>query len=158
LNFSKRERPDVSSPSTPSANPAPELDELLRLLTAVSTELWRMRKRMVQPGTNQPRAEMELCFQPLERACDALDDAGLLIRDHTGEPFDSGLALTCLLFQPTEGVDREQVLETVKPTIRYRDRLLQVGEVIVAKPVPPPDSLTPHRGATNEPADDGLRH
>jgi hypothetical protein len=106
----------------------------LAFLADVATGLWRLRQRMLAPGSERPREEMRGAFRHLESTWDALREAGVEILDHTGVVYDSGMALEVLAFQPTPGTTREHVLETIKPTVYVGDRRLQMGQVIVASP------------------------
>lgn len=109
-----------------------------RLLADMATNLWRLRQRMLQPGTSQPLEEMRKAYRSFEAAWDTLMGAGIEILDHTGNPFNSGLLLHVLAFQPVPGVAQETVIETIRPTVYYRQQIIQPGEVIVGTP----DSLT----------------
>jgi hypothetical protein len=44
------------------------------------------------------------------------------------------MSLKVLCFQPTPGLRRERVIETIKPTIYFKGKTIQMGEVIVGKP------------------------
>lgn len=105
-----------------------------RFLAQVATGLWRLRRKMVEPGTERPLAEMRRAYRHLQATWDSLAEAGLEILDHTDTPFDSGMSLKVLAFQPTPGLSRERVIETIKPTVYFADRHLQMGEVIVGTP------------------------
>jgi hypothetical protein len=113
--------------------------EHFRFLADVGTGLWRLRQKMVQPGTDRPLEEMRRAFRHLESVWDALTQAGMEIRDHTGEPVPEGgvYALKTVAFQPTPGISREKVIETIKPSIYYKDQMIQMGEVIVGTPETP---------------------
>src|SRR5205823_4748853 len=100
----------------------------------VGTGLWRLRQKMVQPGTDRPLDEMRRAYRHLESIWDALVQAGVEILDHTGALFDSGMSLRVIAFQPTPGLGHEKVIETIKPTIYYAGQPIQVGEVIVETP------------------------
>jgi hypothetical protein len=89
---------------------------------------------MLEPGTDRPLDEMRRAYRHLESVMDVAREAGLEIQDHTGAPFHSGMALQVLAFQPTPGVQREKVEETIKPTIYLNGTMIQMGEVIVATP------------------------
>jgi hypothetical protein len=102
------------------------------LFAQLGTGLWRLRDKLIDPVTREPRPEARRAYRHLESVWDLLRDAGLEILDHRGERFDTGLSMVVLAYQPTPGTDSEYVLETVKPTIYRADRRIQVGEVIVA--------------------------
>ncbi len=121
-----------STPIDPTAD-----RDRVRLLVDVGTGLWRLGQKMVEPGTDRPLENMRKAYRHWQSTWDALADAGVEIQDHTGKPFDSGQELIPVLFQPTPGLERERILETVKPSIYYKGRRIQVGEVIVGKPGQP---------------------
>ncbi len=110
-----------------------------RLLADVGTGLWRLRQKMVEPGTDRPLEEMRRAFRHLESITDALAQAGVEIRSHTGEvvPEQGIYALRVIAFQPTPGLARDRVLETIKPSVYYQGELIQMGEVIVGTPASP---------------------
>jgi hypothetical protein len=132
--------------STETTQPLPEPgmgEQELRLLADVGTGLWRLRQKMVKPGTTQPLDEMRRPYRHLESVWDALTQAGAEIQDHTDKPFDPGMSLKVVSFQPTPGLGRERVIETIKPTIYFKGKAIQMGEVIVGrpeKPGTPPDN------------------
>lgn len=106
----------------------------LGLMTQVGTGLWRLRNKMVEAATGRPREEIRRAYRHLESVWDAMVEAGFDIQDHTGAPFDSGLSLKVIAFQPMAGMVREQVIETIKPTIYFNRERIQMGEVIVGCP------------------------
>jgi len=108
--------------------------EQIRLLANLGTGIWRLRQKMLEPGTERPKEQFRREYRDVESIWDFLRQAGIEIKDHTGQPFDSGLVLKVLAFQPTPGVKRERVQETIKPTIYFKGRHIQVGEVIVDSP------------------------
>ncbi len=112
----------------------------MRLLADIGTGLWRLRQRLVSPDTDQPLEEMRRAYRFFASVWDTLHDAGVTIQDHTHTPYDPHLALKVLTYEPTPGVTREQVLETIKPSVYYHQRCIQMGEIIVAIP---PEESTP---------------
>ncbi len=117
------------SPSSPHPD-----HERLRMLAELGVGLWRLRQKMVEPGTERPREEMRRAYRHLESVWDVLAEAGVSIQDHTQEAFDPGMSLRVIAFQPVAGLRREQVIETIKPTIYYQGQIIQMGEVIVGAP------------------------
>jgi hypothetical protein len=103
-------------------------------LAEVGTGLWRLRQKMLQPGTDRPLEDMRRAYRHFESVWDALARDGVKIYDHTGEDFDAGRSIKVLAYQPTAGLSRERVLETIKPTIYVNDDRVQMGEVIVGTP------------------------
>lgn len=104
------------------------------LLAEVGTGLWRARQKMLEPGTNRPKEEMRRAYRHLESVWDALTQAGMEIIDPIDSLFDPGMSLKAIAFQPTPGIQREKVIETIKPVIYYKGEPIQMGEVIVGIP------------------------
>lgn len=124
----------LTAAAAPPATPSSPADDLAPLLASLGTNLWRLRSRMLEPGGGKPRDEFRRLYRHVEALWDTLSGAGLNIVDHTDAPFDSGLSLKVISFEPQAGLARETVIETLRPTIFLRDRRIQVGEVIVGKP------------------------
>jgi hypothetical protein len=105
-------------------------------LADVGTGLWRLRQKMVVPGTEKPLEEMRRAYRHLEFTLDALARTNIRIQDHTGEMVPEGgiSKLKVLAYQPHPGIEHKQVQETIKPTIYYMDQMIQMGEVIVSVP------------------------
>jgi hypothetical protein len=127
------------SADPPPAEPPPATEQGVaiddKFIAELATGLWRMRARMVEPETDRVFDSMRRPFRHLESVWELLRAAGIDIQDHTSEVFNSGLALSVIAFQPTEGLERERVLETIRPSIYRHERVVQMGQVIVGTPV-----------------------
>lgn len=106
----------------------------MRLQSEVLTGLWRLRGRLLKPGTEEPLEETKRAFRHFETAWDALVNAGYRVEDYTKQPFRTGLEVEVLAHEEVPGILSEIILETVKPGIFYNDVLIQRGEVIVGIP------------------------
>ena len=104
--------------------------DLKRLLTDVSTVVWRIRKRL-KDGGHDDAEQVRRITRDINSLSDSLSNAALECHDQTGKNYVSGMALH-VIFQPTEGIDQETIIQTTKPTVYFRERLIQRGEVIVA--------------------------
>lgn len=124
--------PQPASEPVPRA-PVGVLDA--RSVAAIATALWRMRNKMVVPGTDRPQPELRGLFRHLESAWDALRDTGIEVQSHDGLATDPGLALSVVAFQPTAGFDCDRVIETIRPTVYLNGRTIQQGEVVVGTPL-----------------------
>jgi hypothetical protein len=105
-------------------------------LAVVATNAWKARAKMMDGDTGEPRDDMRRVYRHIETIFDAFHQMGLRVKDHTGEEFDYGLPLTVITTQPTPGLARERVIETIKPTIYWKDTIIQTGEVVIATPIP----------------------
>ena len=133
---------EATAPTTPTAtDPSRESDarrERTRFLAALATGLWRLRKRMHEPGTERPREALRREYRHLEAVWDLLADARVKVIDHTGQPFDPGQRLEVAGQVELPGLTRPRVQETVTPTVYVDDEHVQWGVVLVENPVSPP--------------------
>jgi hypothetical protein len=101
-------------------------------LAEVSVGAWRLKKKMTDSKSGEPLDEMSRAYRHLESVFFTLEKQGVEIQDHDGQPFDPGLSIKVLTYQPTPGIDKEYVLETIKPSIYFKGDRILMGEVIVA--------------------------
>lgn len=117
---------------------------LLGLLAKLATELFRSRKRMLKPGSSsEPLEEMRRPWRHVDAMWDLLHQAEFEVQDHDGKRFEAGLELTVIAFQPTAGLQRETILETIRPSIYHKGQMIQRGEVVVGKPEDPAAPASP---------------
>ena len=129
----------VNKASGPAKRPPKAVEpiaegEIASFLADVATGLWRMRRKMVDAESGEPLEDMRRVFRHMESIGDAMTQAGVTIQDPVGKVFDSGMSIKVIAFQPTPGVGRETIIETIKPAIYYKDKMVQMGEVIVGTP------------------------
>jgi hypothetical protein len=106
-------------------------DDLGRLLADLATGLWRLRRRMLDPATGEPLEAQRRFLREVDALCERLLDEAVEIQDHTGSLYDSTLSLNVAAFQPTPGLEHDRVVETLKPTVYWRQQRIKIGEVIV---------------------------
>lgn len=107
---------------------------IIQALSVIATNVWRARKKLVDPNTGEAKEETKRVHRHIEAICEALRQIGIEIIDKQGQPYDSGMALKVITFEKISGLTREKVAETIKPTITYTGRLIQIGEIIVGTP------------------------
>ena len=100
----------------------------------LANSAWDLRRGSIDSVTREPKPNLGKMARHVERLWDALEQVGLHIHDHYEEPYDSGQPLSVLAFQPTPGIEREVVAETVRPTVYFQGQQIQTGQVIVATP------------------------
>jgi hypothetical protein len=108
-------------------------DDLLGVVSYIGTTIWRLQVRSTEEidGSEQIRR----VSRDIKAAWDVMTQGGIKIKDHTGKAYDTGMALRVLAFQPMAGLSREKVIQTIKPTIYHKDKVIQIGEVIVGTPL-----------------------
>ncbi len=129
--------PIAPAEATGPTVPADRTNPLDGPLAALATHIWRAQARMLDPKTGEPREETRRLYRHIEGALEAFTTMGVRLSDWIGQPYDSGLPLKVLSFEPTPDLVRDTVVEAVRPAIFWQDRLLQVGEVIVGIPPTP---------------------
>jgi hypothetical protein len=115
----------------PAEPPAGNYEEHTTQLARLGTQLWRLRRCLTDAHDSHGLDHNARVQRHLVGAWEAMADLGLEIIDPTGYPYDAGLSLKALAFQPVPGLMRETVIETVKPGIAFHGTLLQTPEVIV---------------------------
>jgi len=116
------------------ASLTPEDDGSAELIGNVAVHVWRARNRMTDPATGEVREDMRKVHRHVESALESLGNAGVRVEDWQGKPFDVGLPLKVLSYQPELGLTQDTVIETIRPAILWKGRMLQMGEVIVGTP------------------------
>lgn len=123
----------ATGPAVSGAAPSPQ-DEGM---AALATNIWRAKMRLIDAKTGEPREENRRLYRHIEGAMEAFASLGVRLTDWLDQPYDAGLPLKVISFQPTPEVTCDTVIEAVRPTVFWQDRLLQVGEVIVGIPETP---------------------
>lgn len=109
-----------------------EDDALLNFVAELATGLWRLRRRL----QNAPEDHDD--WRRAKRICqalwDAMEEKGIVVHDHTGENYDPGMSVEVLTFREDKTLTRDQIVETIKPSVFLRGRLIQWSVVIVGTP------------------------
>ncbi|WP_424186872.1 hypothetical protein ACOBQX_03290 [Actinokineospora sp. G85] len=134
--------PELEPTPPPEPDPEPEVVEAAppevhglddAAVADVATNLWRLRSRL-ETGVGQDDRERRLANRHLAAVHDRLAEAGIRVQDHDGIAWDPGMVLRVLAYEPRPHLDRETVVETVRPTVYRDDRCVQQGHVIVGVP------------------------
>ena len=116
---------ELSTPDTQE----PELDD--KALAGAATSLWRARRKLAQDGdgryTKPASRYLDLCRSELA-------GLGLVVQDHDGDSYHPGRRLEVLAFEDDPAAEAERVVRTVQPSIYFRGRHIQVGQVVVGSP------------------------
>jgi len=120
----------------PAVNPPSGGDDaaLRRQLADLATGWWRIWRKTLQPGTERPLEEMRRIFTFVEGLRDTLEQMGVEVIDHTGKEIPVGLSLDVLDYKVVPGLKRDRVSETVRPTIYYKEAMIQMGRVYAETP------------------------
>ena len=106
-------------------------------LGIIVTNAWKARAKMMDVNTGEPREDMRRVYRHIETMFVAIHTRGFQVKVQTGDHFDYGMPLALISTQPTPGIAKERVIETIKPTIYWNETIIQAGEVVIATPVEP---------------------
>ena len=118
----------------PSSTPQ-ELSGILNALAAIATAIWRVRGKLETEINVELPSELRHIPRHIQAAWDALAAGHIEVQDLRGERYVPGMAVKILAFQPLEGISSEIVHETIKPSIYFKDTLIQYADVIIARPM-----------------------
>jgi len=107
-------------------------EELLDMVADIATLIWRVQKRLYNIG-KLPK-ELNRISRDLESTEHALNQGGIEIKDHTGQDYVTGMSLRVIASQPLENISSNKIIETLRPTIYYKDKIIQKGEVVIGVP------------------------
>src|SRR5260370_16553567 len=100
--------------------------QVVRSMTNVATNIWKARVKMLDAASGEVREEMKRVYRHVEAALEGMLEMGLEVKDHTGDAFDYGLPLKVITAQPTPGITRESVIETLNPPTYWQTHLIQI--------------------------------
>lgn len=116
----------------PKETTIPE-NETTRFIKKIANNVWKLRNKMLDEDGN-PKDHFDRVYRFVEALDDALKEIDVTIKSHDGEAYDTGMAVNVVAWEKREGATREEIIETIKPTIRLGDRLLQWADVIAVTP------------------------
>jgi hypothetical protein len=123
--------PPPAPPAAPAATAVDPASPLSGVIASVVTNLWRAKLKLVDPVTGEPKEETRRVHRHIEGALETLQQIGVTITELMNQPYDAGLPVKVLTFQPMPGIERDTIVEVVRPTIIWQDTLLQMGEIVV---------------------------
>jgi len=125
-----------TSPNRTQVTTAAELaPEYLKALVSIATNTWRAKTKMVDSSTGEIREDFKRVGRHIEAIYRNLAEAGIVIRDHTGDAYDEGQPMKVVASKPTPGQDKKRVSETLLPSIFWNNRLVQNGEIEITTPL-----------------------
>ena len=117
---------------------SPEERQLTRLYATFATNVWRLRRQVLDAETGEPKEGFERVARYVASLAGALEDASVTIEDYDGRPYDAGDAVTVIAIEPREDLRRDEYVETLVPTVRWKNAqgkqvFLQLAEVVVGQ-------------------------
>jgi hypothetical protein len=113
--------------------------QFTKAVLSVATNAWKLRSRLIDTKTGDPKDDLKKddirkLARHLEAIFESFGQMELEVKDRTGEAFDYGLPEKVVTAQPQSGLKREQIIETIRPSIYWNKQLAQQGEVVIATP------------------------
>jgi hypothetical protein len=108
--------------------------QLQRMLADIATNAWKAQVRLKQWPADESSAERRRLERNVDAIVLSLYEFGVRVKDHTGESYDYGQAIKVVAAQPQAGIEREVVIETIRPSVLWGEHLVQRGEVVIATP------------------------
>ncbi|MCX6973107.1 MAG: hypothetical protein NTZ94_02205 [Verrucomicrobia bacterium] len=108
-------------------------------IISIAINIWRIQSRILSSETGDPKEEIQSSevrkiARNMESITNCFQDIGLEIIDRKGQQFDYGLPEKVVTAKQTPGISKEIVLETIIPTIKWKDKIF-AGEVEIATPI-----------------------
>jgi len=108
-------------------------------IISLITNLWRTKTRLIDPSSNEVKEEvkkedLKKIARYLDSMLEGIKNMGFEIKDRTGETFSYGLTENVIASESQDGITSEIIIETLKPTIYWKDQIAQHGEVVIATP------------------------
>ena len=105
------------------------------LLLGVAMETWRMLRAARRLADMDAPPALRMILAAVRRQADAFQQAGLVWEEYNQQPYDIGMNVEVLHYEPTPSLPagKRVVKETVRPGIKLHGRLVQPAQVIVAK-------------------------
>lgn len=131
--------PPDQDPERSSAERSSAESTLTKALVANANQAWRIATTVVDSETGEPKGEVRpqdirKIAKAVESLMETFEGLGLRIIDRLGEPFNAGLPDQVVTEEPREGITKEQIIRTIRPTIVWNGTMVQRGEVDIAVP------------------------
>lgn len=103
-------------------------------------QVWRIYTAIFDSESREVKDQV--AHQEVKKIANAVDklvatfeSLGLRIIDRLGEPFDAGFPDQVITEEQREGLTKEQIIRTIRPTILWNQTMVQRGEIDIAVPI-----------------------
>lgn len=116
-----------------------KMEELPKALLFLAGQIWRLATAVVDSETNEVKTtlstgEARKLGSAIEAMQQSIKDLGIRVIDRCGEDFHPGLPDQVITEEPREGITRDRVIRTIRPTILWNQTMVQRGEIDIAVP------------------------
>jgi molecular chaperone GrpE (heat shock protein) len=112
---------------------------LQKSLITIANQMWRIASSIIDTESKEIKSELSAheikkVGNSLESIKETLGGVGLRVIDRLGESFNAGLPEQVVTEETQEGLSKEQIIRTIRPTIMWHQTMVQRGEIDVAVP------------------------
>lgn len=123
-----------------SESTAAEVSELSKALIAVANQAWRIVNATIDSDSKEIKGELSVqeikkVGNAVESIKETLGGLGIKIVDRLGQSFNAGLPEQVVTEEHQEGISKEQIIRTIRPTIMWQQTMVQRGEIDIAIPI-----------------------
>ena len=111
-----------------------ECEMLKNALIDVAGQVWRFKSRLGVLEKSIEARQWKGLDSVVRSILSCFLQAGLELKDHTGEVICGGESWTIVSWETMEGIETAKVVETIRPTLYYKNELIQPAEIIAGKP------------------------
>lgn len=121
-------------------NKSAEVTMLSKALVTVANQTWRIAGAVIDPDSKDLKNELsgqdiKKVGNAIESIKDTLSGLGIKIIDRFGEPFNTGLPEQVVTEESRDGISKEQIIRTIRPTIMWHQTMAQRGEIDIVVPI-----------------------
>jgi hypothetical protein len=113
---------------------------LQKSLVENANQVWRISAAIFDPESKEIKElisphEIKKVANAIDKLIATFDSLGIRIIDRLGESFNAGLPDQVVTEEPREGLTKEQIIRTIRPTIMWNQTMVQRGEIDIAVPI-----------------------
>ena len=115
-----------------------ELTFFMDFVSSLAIEIWRLEKRFEKAKGDMTKGEksgIASIGDQIQRIKDIFKKQEIEICEHTGTAYNDGLSLKVLHIEEIDELPegKMQIIETIKPSVYLKGKVIFLGEVIVGK-------------------------
>ncbi len=112
----------------------------IKAMVQLASQFWRLSSVLKDAETDQPKTELNSQdIRKLSNIAEAMQEIilslGIRVIDRCGEDFHPGLPDVVVTEEPKEGISKERIIRTIRPTILCGQTMVQRGEIDIAVPM-----------------------
>jgi hypothetical protein len=115
-----------------------EFTFFMDFISSLAIEIWRLEKRFEKVKDDMTKGEksgITSISDQIQRIKDVFKKQEVEICEHTGTAYNDGLSLKVLHIEEIDELleGKMQIIETIKPSVYLKGKVIFLGEVIVGK-------------------------